>query len=167
MWKWQSGECKVLQGHKEQVRCFSPLSNSPDNTRLLSWSFDGTVKVKQTHTYTDTLVSAALNQIQNKISLFLSFATRCGTWKAERSFRTSRLIGGPSCLVMPRQTDATSPPPLLTRPLRFNTYTHTWDETYLFAPSVTTRPITHQRLPLRPRRNSLLCSTDARMCGRS
>lgn len=72
MWKWQSGECKVLQGHKEQVRCFSPLSNSPDNTRLLSWSFDGTVKVKQTHTYTDTLVSAALNQIQNKISLFLS-----------------------------------------------------------------------------------------------
>ncbi|TMS02829.1 Apoptotic protease-activating factor 1 [Larimichthys crocea] len=75
VWKWQSGECKVLQGHKEQVRCFSPLSNSPDNTRLLSWSFDGTVK-----------------------------------------------------------TDATSPPPLLTRPLRFNTYTHTWDETYLFAP---------------------------------
>ncbi|XP_027127976.1 apoptotic protease-activating factor 1 isoform X1 [Larimichthys crocea] len=45
VWKWQSGECKVLQGHKEQVRCFSPLSNSPDNTRLLSWSFDGTVKM--------------------------------------------------------------------------------------------------------------------------
>ncbi|TKS90790.1 Apoptotic protease-activating factor 1 [Collichthys lucidus] len=45
VWRWQSGECKVLQGHKEQVRCFSPLSNSPDNTRLLSWSFDGTVKM--------------------------------------------------------------------------------------------------------------------------
>uniref|UniRef100_A0A7N6BVZ2 CARD domain-containing protein n=1 Tax=Anabas testudineus TaxID=64144 RepID=A0A7N6BVZ2_ANATE len=38
-------ECKVLQGHKEQVRCFSLLPNSPTSTRLLSWSFDGTVKV--------------------------------------------------------------------------------------------------------------------------
>ncbi|XP_026218366.1 apoptotic protease-activating factor 1 [Anabas testudineus] len=45
VWKWQSGECKVLQGHKEQVRCFSLLPNSPTSTRLLSWSFDGTVKV--------------------------------------------------------------------------------------------------------------------------
>ncbi|XP_035535114.1 apoptotic protease-activating factor 1 isoform X1 [Morone saxatilis] len=45
VWKWQSGECKVLQGHKEQVRCFSLLSNSPAETRLLSWSFDGTVKM--------------------------------------------------------------------------------------------------------------------------
>ncbi|XP_076014962.1 apoptotic protease-activating factor 1 [Genypterus blacodes] len=45
VWKWQSGECKVLQGHKEQIRCFSLLSNSPSETRLLSWSFDGTVKV--------------------------------------------------------------------------------------------------------------------------
>uniref|UniRef100_A0A3B3ZH08 Apoptotic protease-activating factor 1 n=1 Tax=Periophthalmus magnuspinnatus TaxID=409849 RepID=A0A3B3ZH08_9GOBI len=43
MWQWQSGECKVLLGHKEQVRGFSVLSNSP--SRLLSWSFDGTVKV--------------------------------------------------------------------------------------------------------------------------
>nr|XP_020455227.1 apoptotic protease-activating factor 1 isoform X1 [Monopterus albus] len=45
LWRWQSGVCKVLQGHKEQVRCFCLLSNSPANTRLLSWSFDGTVKV--------------------------------------------------------------------------------------------------------------------------
>uniref|UniRef100_A0A8C4ITW3 Apoptotic protease-activating factor 1 n=1 Tax=Dicentrarchus labrax TaxID=13489 RepID=A0A8C4ITW3_DICLA len=45
VWKWQSGECKVLQGHKEQVRCFALLSNSPAETRLLSWSFDGTVKM--------------------------------------------------------------------------------------------------------------------------
>ncbi|XP_031714792.1 apoptotic protease-activating factor 1 [Anarrhichthys ocellatus] len=42
VWRWQSGECKVLQGHKEQVRCFSLLST---DTRLLSWSFDGTVKM--------------------------------------------------------------------------------------------------------------------------
>ncbi|KAM9845936.1 apoptotic protease-activating factor 1 [Aulostomus maculatus] len=45
VWKWQSGECRVLQGHKEQIRCFSLLSNSPPDSRLLSWSFDGTVKV--------------------------------------------------------------------------------------------------------------------------
>nr|XP_046234883.1 apoptotic protease-activating factor 1 isoform X1 [Scatophagus argus] len=45
VWRWQSGECKVLHGHKEQVRCFSLLSSSPADTRLLSWSFDGTVKL--------------------------------------------------------------------------------------------------------------------------
>ncbi|XP_050933563.1 LOW QUALITY PROTEIN: apoptotic protease-activating factor 1 [Lates calcarifer] len=43
VWSWQSGEGRVLKGHKEQVRCFSLLSHSP--ARLLSWSFDGTVKV--------------------------------------------------------------------------------------------------------------------------
>ncbi|XP_028426598.1 apoptotic protease-activating factor 1 isoform X3 [Perca flavescens] len=45
VWRWKSGECKVLQGHKEQVRCFSLLSTLPVDTRLLSWSFDGTVKM--------------------------------------------------------------------------------------------------------------------------
>ncbi|KAF3705178.1 Apoptotic protease-activating factor 1 [Channa argus] len=39
---WQ---CKILQGHKEQVRCFSLLPNSAASTRLLSWSYDGTVKL--------------------------------------------------------------------------------------------------------------------------
>uniref|UniRef100_A0A3B5A6I4 Apoptotic protease-activating factor 1 n=1 Tax=Stegastes partitus TaxID=144197 RepID=A0A3B5A6I4_9TELE len=48
VWRWQSGECKVLRGHKEQVRCFSVLSDAPNNSRLLSWSFDGTVKVWDT-----------------------------------------------------------------------------------------------------------------------
>uniref|UniRef100_A0AAX7UKC9 Apoptotic protease-activating factor 1 n=1 Tax=Astatotilapia calliptera TaxID=8154 RepID=A0AAX7UKC9_ASTCA len=46
LWEWQSGKCRVLHGHKEQVRCFSLLSDSPNDSRLLSWSFDGTVKVK-------------------------------------------------------------------------------------------------------------------------
>ncbi|XP_038150125.1 apoptotic protease-activating factor 1 isoform X2 [Cyprinodon tularosa] len=45
VWRWKSGECKVLQGHKEQVRCFSLLSDSTNESKLLSWSFDGTVKV--------------------------------------------------------------------------------------------------------------------------
>lgn len=45
VWSWQSGDCKVLEGHKEQVRCFSLLSNLPEESTLLSWSFDGSVKV--------------------------------------------------------------------------------------------------------------------------
>uniref|UniRef100_A0A4W5RFP8 Apoptotic peptidase activating factor 1 n=1 Tax=Hucho hucho TaxID=62062 RepID=A0A4W5RFP8_9TELE len=41
-----TGECVVLEGHKEQVRCFSLLTTSPSSeTHLLSWSFDGTIKV--------------------------------------------------------------------------------------------------------------------------
>ncbi|XP_068162844.1 apoptotic protease-activating factor 1 isoform X1 [Antennarius striatus] len=47
VWRWQSGECKVLRGHEEQVRSFSLISSSP-TTRLLSWSFDGTIKLWDT-----------------------------------------------------------------------------------------------------------------------
>uniref|UniRef100_A0A8C7MZD1 Apoptotic protease-activating factor 1 n=1 Tax=Oncorhynchus kisutch TaxID=8019 RepID=A0A8C7MZD1_ONCKI len=43
---WRTGECVVLEGHKEQVRCFSLLTTTPSSeTHLLSWSFDGTIKV--------------------------------------------------------------------------------------------------------------------------
>uniref|UniRef100_A0A4W5N2E6 Apoptotic protease-activating factor 1 n=1 Tax=Hucho hucho TaxID=62062 RepID=A0A4W5N2E6_9TELE len=46
VWRWRTGECVVLEGHKEQVRCFSLLTTSPSSeTHLLSWSFDGTIKV--------------------------------------------------------------------------------------------------------------------------
>lgn len=45
-WRWQSGERTVLQGHKEQVRRFLLLCDSASDTKLLSWSFDGSVKVK-------------------------------------------------------------------------------------------------------------------------
>nr|XP_033807286.1 apoptotic protease-activating factor 1 isoform X1 [Geotrypetes seraphini]XP_033807287.1 apoptotic protease-activating factor 1 isoform X1 [Geotrypetes seraphini]XP_033807289.1 apoptotic protease-activating factor 1 isoform X1 [Geotrypetes seraphini]XP_033807290.1 apoptotic protease-activating factor 1 isoform X1 [Geotrypetes seraphini]XP_033807291.1 apoptotic protease-activating factor 1 isoform X1 [Geotrypetes seraphini]XP_033807292.1 apoptotic protease-activating factor 1 isoform X1 [Geot len=41
VWEWQSENCILLQGHKEAVKNFELLENS----RLLSWSFDGTVKV--------------------------------------------------------------------------------------------------------------------------
>uniref|UniRef100_A0A674D376 Apoptotic protease-activating factor 1 n=1 Tax=Salmo trutta TaxID=8032 RepID=A0A674D376_SALTR len=48
VWRWRTGECVVLEGHKEQVRCFSLLTTSPSSeTHLLSWSFDGTIKVIQ------------------------------------------------------------------------------------------------------------------------
>ncbi|KAJ8007181.1 hypothetical protein DPEC_G00114870 [Dallia pectoralis] len=45
VWRWMTGECVLLEGHTEQVRCFSLLTTSPSETHLLSWSFDGTVKV--------------------------------------------------------------------------------------------------------------------------
>ncbi|XP_075886199.1 apoptotic protease-activating factor 1 isoform X2 [Nelusetta ayraudi] len=45
VWRWQSGECTVLQGHKEQVRRFLLLCDSAPDTKLLSWSFDGSVKL--------------------------------------------------------------------------------------------------------------------------
>ncbi|XP_076967766.1 apoptotic protease-activating factor 1 isoform X5 [Tamandua tetradactyla] len=41
VWNWQSEEYFFLQGHQETVKDFRLLKNS----RLLSWSFDGTVKV--------------------------------------------------------------------------------------------------------------------------
>ncbi|XP_031438233.1 apoptotic protease-activating factor 1 isoform X2 [Clupea harengus] len=49
VWRWQTGECLVLKGHTESVRRFSLLppasSSSSSSPCLLSWSFDGTVKV--------------------------------------------------------------------------------------------------------------------------
>ncbi|XP_053438514.1 apoptotic protease-activating factor 1 isoform X1 [Nycticebus coucang] len=41
VWNWQSEEYVFLQAHQETVKDFRLLENS----RLLSWSFDGTVKV--------------------------------------------------------------------------------------------------------------------------
>uniref|UniRef100_A0A673VJK1 Apoptotic protease-activating factor 1 n=1 Tax=Suricata suricatta TaxID=37032 RepID=A0A673VJK1_SURSU len=41
VWNWQSEEYVFLQAHQETVKDFKLLKNS----RLLSWSFDGTVKV--------------------------------------------------------------------------------------------------------------------------
>ncbi|XP_067283441.1 apoptotic protease-activating factor 1 [Pseudorasbora parva] len=44
VWKWRTGECLVLEGHKEPVRKFH-LLNASSSPHLFSWSFDGTVKV--------------------------------------------------------------------------------------------------------------------------
>ncbi|XP_039524300.1 apoptotic protease-activating factor 1 isoform X1 [Pimephales promelas] len=44
VWKWRTGECLLLEGHKEPVRKFH-LLNSSSSPHLFSWSFDGTVKV--------------------------------------------------------------------------------------------------------------------------
>uniref|UniRef100_G3QZB0 Apoptotic peptidase activating factor 1 n=1 Tax=Gorilla gorilla gorilla TaxID=9595 RepID=G3QZB0_GORGO len=41
VWNWQLDKCIFLRGHQETVKDFRLLKNS----RLLSWSFDGTVKV--------------------------------------------------------------------------------------------------------------------------
>ncbi|XP_062850235.1 apoptotic protease-activating factor 1 [Trichomycterus rosablanca] len=45
VWRWRTGECLVLEGHKEAVRKFHLLTSSSSFPTLLSWSFDGTVKV--------------------------------------------------------------------------------------------------------------------------
>ncbi|XP_051547317.1 apoptotic protease-activating factor 1-like isoform X2 [Myxocyprinus asiaticus] len=44
LWKWRTGEYLVLEGHMEPVRKFH-LLNSSSSPHLLSWSFDGTVKI--------------------------------------------------------------------------------------------------------------------------
>uniref|UniRef100_A0A8C2T297 Apoptotic protease-activating factor 1 n=1 Tax=Coturnix japonica TaxID=93934 RepID=A0A8C2T297_COTJA len=41
VWNWQLNECVFLRGHEEAIKDFALLENS----KLLSWSFDGTVKV--------------------------------------------------------------------------------------------------------------------------
>uniref|UniRef100_A0A4W3JJF3 Apoptotic protease-activating factor 1 n=1 Tax=Callorhinchus milii TaxID=7868 RepID=A0A4W3JJF3_CALMI len=41
VWNWRAGEYKVLKGHIEQVKNFKVL----DDSQLLSWSFDGTMKI--------------------------------------------------------------------------------------------------------------------------
>ncbi|XP_072528597.1 apoptotic protease-activating factor 1 [Salminus brasiliensis] len=45
VWRWRTGECLILAGHKEPVRKFHLLGSSSSSPALLSWSFDGTVKV--------------------------------------------------------------------------------------------------------------------------
>ncbi|KAF4791544.1 apoptotic protease-activating factor 1 isoform X1 [Turdus rufiventris] len=41
VWNWQLSECVFLRGHKEAIKDFRFLENS----KILSWSFDGTVKI--------------------------------------------------------------------------------------------------------------------------
>ncbi|KAK7886125.1 hypothetical protein WMY93_025746 [Mugilogobius chulae] len=91
MWRWQSGECKVLQGHKEQVRGFSLLSNT--SSRLLSWSFDGTVKSGQQLQDIDAHKGAILScHVSPDGSMFASTSAdltvkvwRCDTWECVHS----------------------------------------------------------------------------------
>ncbi|XP_060742325.1 apoptotic protease-activating factor 1 [Tachysurus vachellii] len=45
VWRWMTEHCLVLKGHEEPVRRFHLLSSSSLSSALLSWSFDGTVKV--------------------------------------------------------------------------------------------------------------------------
>ncbi|KAF5901660.1 apoptotic protease-activating factor 1 [Clarias magur] len=45
VWRWITGECLILEGHKEPIRKFHLLNSSSSSSAVLSWSFDGTVKV--------------------------------------------------------------------------------------------------------------------------
>ncbi|XP_006875998.1 PREDICTED: apoptotic protease-activating factor 1 isoform X4 [Chrysochloris asiatica] len=73
VWNWQSGDYVFLQAHQETVKDFRPLKNS----RLLSWSFDGTVKVwniitgrieKDFVCHQDTVLSCAISPDATKFS---------------------------------------------------------------------------------------------------
>ncbi|XP_047644174.1 apoptotic protease-activating factor 1 isoform X2 [Phacochoerus africanus] len=73
VWNWQSEETVSLQAHRETVKDFRLLKNS----RLLSWSFDGTVKVwniitgrieKDFVCHQDTVLSCAISPDATKFS---------------------------------------------------------------------------------------------------
>ncbi|XP_040090861.1 apoptotic protease-activating factor 1 isoform X2 [Oryx dammah] len=73
IWNWQSEDPFFLQAHQETVKDFKLLKNS----RLLSWSFDGTVKVWNITTrriekdfvcHQDTVLSCAISSDAAKFS---------------------------------------------------------------------------------------------------
>ncbi|XP_025978967.1 apoptotic protease-activating factor 1 isoform X4 [Dromaius novaehollandiae] len=73
VWSWQLNACAFLRGHKEAVKDFRLLENS----KLLSWSFDGTVKVwniitakaeKDFACHGDTVLSCAVSPDGSKFA---------------------------------------------------------------------------------------------------
>ncbi|XP_062424357.1 apoptotic protease-activating factor 1 isoform X2 [Rhea pennata] len=73
VWSWQLNDCVFLRGHKEAVKDFRLLEDS----KLLSWSFDGTVKVwniitgkaeKDFACHGDTVLSCAVSPDGSKFS---------------------------------------------------------------------------------------------------
>lgn len=99
MWRWQSGECTVLQGHKEQVRRFSLLCDPTPDGKLLSWSFDGSVKVKPSHTCCAPFDS--LTAPSNHLCLCL-LSSIPAVGRAERGETAGRRSSSGSHSVVPR-----------------------------------------------------------------
>ncbi|NWI16570.1 APAF factor, partial [Crypturellus soui] len=102
VWRWQLNERVFLRGHKEAVRDFRLLENS----KLLSWSFDGTVKVwnimtgkaeKDFTCHRDTVLSCAVSPDGNKFSSASADKT-AKIWSFESSSVLHELNGHEACV---------------------------------------------------------------------
>nr|XP_005305287.1 apoptotic protease-activating factor 1 isoform X1 [Chrysemys picta bellii]XP_008176985.1 apoptotic protease-activating factor 1 isoform X1 [Chrysemys picta bellii] len=102
VWNWQSEEYIFLKGHKEAVKNFRLLENS----RLLSWSFDGTVKVWNICTgkieedfvcHEDAVLSCAISPDATKFSSTSADKT-AKIWSFESSSVLHVLNGHKGCV---------------------------------------------------------------------
>nr|XP_056711153.1 apoptotic protease-activating factor 1 [Euleptes europaea] len=102
VWKWQSDETVLLKGHKESVKNFRLLEHS----KLLSWSFDGTVKLWNTVTgeletnlicHEDTILSCAVSHDATRFSTTSADKT-AKIWSFESSSVLHKLSGHEGCV---------------------------------------------------------------------
>ncbi|XP_010219487.1 PREDICTED: apoptotic protease-activating factor 1 [Tinamus guttatus] len=102
VWRWQLNERVFLRGHKEAVKDFRLL----DNSKLLSWSFDGTVKVwnimtgkaeKDFTCHGDTVLSCAVSPDGSKFSSASADKT-AKIWSFESSSVLHELNGHEACV---------------------------------------------------------------------
>ncbi|XP_049740084.1 apoptotic protease-activating factor 1 isoform X1 [Elephas maximus indicus] len=102
VWNWRSEEYVFLQAHQETVKDFRLLKNS----RLLSWSFDGTVKVwniitgrieKDFVCHQDTVLSCDISPDATKFSSTSADKT-AKIWNFDLLFPLHELSGHTGCV---------------------------------------------------------------------
>ncbi|XP_009578404.1 PREDICTED: apoptotic protease-activating factor 1-like, partial [Fulmarus glacialis] len=102
VWNWQLSECVFLRGHKEAIKDFRLLENS----KLFSWSFDGTVKVwnittgnteKDFACHGGAVLSCAISPDGSKFSSTSADKT-AKIWSFESSSVLHELTGHEACV---------------------------------------------------------------------
>nr|XP_060633244.1 apoptotic protease-activating factor 1 [Anolis sagrei ordinatus]XP_060633245.1 apoptotic protease-activating factor 1 [Anolis sagrei ordinatus]XP_060633246.1 apoptotic protease-activating factor 1 [Anolis sagrei ordinatus] len=102
VWNWQSEKCILLKGHNERVKKFLLLKDS----RLLSWSFDGTVKLwniitgeleKDVICHENAILSCAISPDATMFSTTSSDKT-AKIWSFETSSMLHKLNSHESCV---------------------------------------------------------------------